>query len=345
MLGVGLLSVACGQAQDLGSTESNAYPVTPGVLCTGQTDITDFKVDDRYVYCLSYGCVLAVDKRASTAFPDVERTTHCTGGTAVGVAGDGSRVYVTGVAGPSPYDRGYIYTSPISETQTSLVPMFASTTDDDGLAAFHYAADIVVDESRVYWTTERGVYAGPKIAPADAADFELLADVEVLDPNVPPIRIGLVQDAKNLYWARNTDVMMVPKTGGEAVPLAVGPSQITSLSIRSGWVYFAAGTVRRVSLSTREIQGFSVGPGWFNGVAADEHYVYASGSYANANASCSREQVTGYVVRVPLGGGEAEVVAEDQPCPSQVAVDESAVYWRTENPGERAEVHRIPKSP
>ena len=331
--------LGCEVEQDLGSTGTSWGPVTPGVLCSGVTDLTSFKVDDRFVYCLSSECVAVVDKRVSTDMPDVERTFYCTNQMRpVGAAGDGHRVYVSGW-NMFPEERGFIFSAVVGTDGTDLAPMYASGSEGDPMF-FSETRDILVDGKRVYWATERGIFSAPKSQPASAGDFTLLADSDTIDRDVPPRRFGFAQDGDNLYWSEEGDLMMVSKNGGASVRLVSSPERINSIVAAGGYVYFTGCGVGRISRSTHEVEYIELGVGCFDGIAVDERHIYATSRTDMGN---SDELMLGEIVRVGVHGGVPEVFAADEFCPTQLVVDDLAVYWRSLTADGDPVVRRAPK--
>lgn len=125
-----------------------------------------------------------------------------------------------------------------------------------------------------------------------------------------------------------------PLVGNLAVPEGIG--------VRDGVLYFAAlgafapgqstptvsGGVYRMNLSGSTPEELVSSASEPFAIALDDRYIYfteRSQNSAGDPAQC--DTPTGRLLALPLGGGQAEVVAQGLVCPSTIVVTDTAVFW------------------
>jgi hypothetical protein len=208
--------------------------------------------------------------------------------------------------------------------------------------------DLVVDATHVYWanlgdgTIVRAPLDGgaTTIVVADAGQAWSLAvsattlswtdnmtgDVRALSlaGGSPPITIATTQgawsiamDATRIYWTTlfGGSVFAAPIGGGAKTPLITGFTAPADLVLAGDRLLFGTGNdagVYAVPLAGGEQIALASAGGF--GVAADDHHVYF-GEY------------DGRLARVPLGGGEPEVLGIGPATPTDIALTSTTVYW------------------
>jgi hypothetical protein len=163
------------------------------------------------------------------------------------------------------------------------------------LATAQPVSDLTVDAYRVYWTTYYG------LRPAGNNDVSTVAAV-ALDGGAPTILAAaqrvpssLAVDAANCYWLTLID----PATDtGTAV-------------MRAGLDGGAPATV-------------ATGSGGSPSIGGSRNKAIAVGA-----TSVYWSDLSGAILRAPLGGGPAIALAQGQDIPGAVAIDADHVYWAT----------------
>jgi hypothetical protein len=208
--------------------------------------------------------------------------------------------------------------------------------------------DIAVDATRVYWANlgDGTIVSAPQgggavtVVVADAGQAWSLAvspttlswtdnmtgavRALALAGNGPPILLGTTQgawsiamDSTRVYWSTlfAGAVFSAPVGGGPTTPLVSEFTAPADLAIVGDRLFF--GTANDTGVHTVPLGG---GPmtalttkGGF-GIAADDHHVYF-GEY------------DGRLARVPLGGGEPEVLGLGPATPTDIALTSTTVYW------------------
>lgn len=128
---------------------------------------------------------------------------------------------------------------------------------------------------------------------------------------------GVALGSTHVYWTTlfYQQLLRAPIAGGAAETLAEGISSPQDLALSGDRVFF--GTASDAGVYTVAVTGGATTKltesGGF-GVAADDTHVYF-GEY------------DGRLARVPLGGGEVEILGLGQTTPSDVALTSKSVYW------------------
>ena len=130
--------------------------------------------------------------------------------------------------------------------------------------------------------------------------------------------------------------------GSGARPLVGNLAVPEGISVRDGVLYFAAlgafapgqntptvsGGVYRMNLSGSTPEELVSSASEPFAIALDDRYIYfteRSQNSAGDPAQC--DTPTGRLLALPLGGGQAEVVAQGLVCPSTIVVTDTAVFW------------------
>ncbi|MEO5729722.1 MAG: hypothetical protein ABI134_17760 [Byssovorax sp.] len=131
-------------------------------------------------------------------------------------------------------------------------------------------------------------------------------------------------------------VMRVAKAGGEAERIAGDTGNLLALAVDDTSVYWTRSGGADVRCAPRAggpaavlIEGLK-SPG---GVAVDASFVYVA-----------ETAWQGRIVKVPKTGGQIMVIATEQHHPTEVLVDDSAVYWINEVNFGEGEVMKAPKA-
>jgi hypothetical protein len=213
--------------------------------------------------------------------------------------------------------------------------------------------DLVVDATHVYWanlgdgTIVRAPLEGGAvtIVVADAGQAWSLAisattlswtdnmtgDVRVMSlAGGPPITLATTQgawsiamDATRVYWTTlfEGSVFAAPIGGGAKTPLVTGFTAPADLVLAGDRLLF--GTSNDAGVYAVPLAGgekIALAPEGGFGIAADEHHVYF-GEY------------DGRLARVPLTGGEREVIGFAPGTPSDIALTSTTVYWTAATDG------------
>jgi hypothetical protein len=187
---------------------------------------------------------------------------------------------------------------------------------------------IAVDGTSVYWAT---MYSGGDLDPPPVALVKVplgggapttLASEAFSGANYTPFQCGVAVDATRVYWTTNQSILTVPRDGGAVTTLVsldgfMAPNAIAIDATSLYWTSNAAALpapnlVMKVSLNggTPTTLGSTQGS-W--GIAVDSTSVY----WTEATA----------VMRVPLDGGPASVLAATYNGANGLAVDGTSVYW------------------
>lgn len=171
------------------------------------------------------------------------------------------------------------------------------------------AYELALDEARVYWFDHDATDTGSALH--DGSDRIIWSDTAN--------GISLQVDAERLFWIYLQDVYSCPKTDCSA-PIAMGLSLGTDaffrtlLAVDDTHLYMADqfgmyrvdknGGVKETILDEAA-----------TGLALDDGFIYFS------------VPSKGAVARMPKAGGAVEVIASDQGEPTDVRVDDTAVFW------------------
>jgi len=215
----------------------------------------------------------------------------------------------------------------------------ANTDGTDAVALFAPSATgglgIVADATNVYWvaTYAGEVYALSRGAPADAGAPTVLASSGTY-------AWGAAQDDTHLYWADQGGypvmnstipgvIMSVPKDGLAPAQTIVGgqvdPKFVAVDATGIYWTDQAAGTALRLTPGSTQPQVVFTGQQPF-GLALDATYLYVD--------TVGTDNADGTVVRVAKdGSGTPVVLASGLSWPSELSVDDVAVYWANQEGG------------
>ena len=250
--------------------------------------------------------------------------------------------------------QGYAYRLAATEThvywtRTDGSVLRASSGDAPEILASGQSSpgDLVVDASRVYWANlgdgtivSAPLAGGPAtiVVPSAGQAWSLaispttLSWIDNMTGEVwaqslaggPPLLLATTQgawsiaiDATRVYWSTlfAGDVLSVPVGGGPTTPLVTGFTAPADLALSGDRLFFGTGNdagVHAVPIAGGERVALASKGGF--GIAADDLHVYF-GEY------------DGRVVRVPLGGGQPEVLGIGPALPTDIALTSTTVYW------------------
>jgi hypothetical protein len=201
-----------------------------------------------------------------------------------------------------------------------------------------------VDAAHLYWASDG---ASLHRVPLGGGETEILA---------PVIEVGgLALDDSDVFFTDDTYVRSIPKTGGAVTDLVTVTNALVGVVVDDDSVFFFRGTtngsLHRVAKSGAEPKVL-IGSTEIDDIAIDELRVYitlrAEGPYGIDKTGTNGALLTrhpgarsiavdatdvyfttddGSVLRVPKAGGEARLVAEGQGVVTDVAVDDTSVYW------------------
>jgi hypothetical protein len=188
---------------------------------------------------------------------------------------------------------------------------------------------IVADATNVYWaaTYAGEIYSESRDGLADGGGPTVLASSGAY-------AWGIAQDATHIYWTEEGGypvmmpsipgtIMMVAKDGSSASQLVAGgqvdPKFLAVDATGVYWTDLGAGTALRLTPGSTQPQILFHGAQPF-GLALDATDLYVS--------TIGTDNSDGTVVRLPKdGSGVAVVMASGLSWPSELAVDDVAVYW------------------
>jgi hypothetical protein len=259
-----------------------------------------------------------------------------------GLAVDGTTLYVAGQGDPPPAHP--LVAIPMAGGQPNSIAVGSNWTvaiDDtrvywgDGISILSCAKQncagstivlaqsgrshgIGVDATSVYWATTSGgtVMKVDKNGGASS----------VLASGTYPYQLAV--DESNVYWTDydystgNGTVMSVPIAGGSPVQLAITKDGDTmGIAVDKKNVYFTTGDGKMMQVPKNGGTALTLSTALGNepwGIATDGQNVYAVSEPLHG---------PGAIVRVPVGGGAAKVLASGQVAPVGIAVDAAYVYW------------------
>jgi hypothetical protein len=208
--------------------------------------------------------------------------------------------------------------------------------------------DIVVDAARVYWANlgDGTIVSAPQgggpitlVVPDAGQAWSLAVSATTLSwtdtmtgevralalaGNGPPILLATTQgawsiamDATTVYWSTlfAGAVLSAPIGGGPTTVLVSEFTAPADLALVGDRLFFGTGNdagVHAVAITGGPMTALAAKGGF--GVAADDHHVYF-GEY------------DGRLARVPLGGGDPEVLGIGPSTPTDIALNSTTVYW------------------
>lgn len=182
---------------------------------------------------------------------------------------------------------------------------------------------VAVDATHVYWSDYGDFSHAGNVAraPKGGGQKQILAT---------PVdgAVGVAVDATSVYftdWNSQGAVSRVPLGGGVMSQIASAEPWPRSVFVDGGTVYWtgqgstgqANGVVRSKASSGGPESPLSIAVGQFlpEGIAAFQGQVYWTTYYGNT------------VMRAPVNGGPATMIASGMTSPSTITVDASGVYW------------------
>jgi hypothetical protein len=185
------------------------------------------------------------------------------------------------------------------------------------------SGEVATDGTAVYWFDGAGDLL--KAAPGNTGPQQKLA--------TDPAAYWLNPGATEIFWVSgNLAVKGVPLLGGDVVEFAKSPGGPVALVAAADRIFYDQGdaggfTVMEQKLPARVARlVFHDNRAGEIGLAMDAENLYAT--------HCSKDGV----LRVPLAGGNAVVLAHETYCPLDIAVDEQFAYFVDYPPGFDASV-------
>lgn len=204
-------------------------------------------------------------------------------------------------------DWGRVYSAPAKGGAPILLAETAGATP----------AKAVVDETHIYWSE----YSNIKRVPIGGGNAETIIDSGVWYHE-------LVIDKTRVYWTpsdlKELVIMSADKSGAGQGPLCITSLRASQLTHNESWIYWRSdldpnGTTSRIErisalggTSSVVLSGISAGD-----FAVHQGFVYWT------------EFKQGRVLRAPVSGGSPEVLAAGLAEPTEIAVDDSGIYWLT----------------
>ncbi len=176
-------------------------------------------------------------------------------------------------------------------------------------------ARLAVFDGNVYWTNAGDGTIG--VAPVNGAE----APTMIASDQMRPGRISV--DETGVYWTDEDagTVMHVGLDGSALATIADGQGLPSGIALGDGVVVWAAAgatgaAIHRAALDGSEAMILATDPGWApQDVAVRDGFVY----WADAGSRA--------VMRIPVSGGEPELIAEHLVTPRGIAVDDARVAW------------------
>jgi hypothetical protein len=204
-------------------------------------------------------------------------------------------------------DWGRVYTAPAKGGAPILLVETAGALPTNA----------VVDETHVYWNE----YPHIKRVLIGGGNAETIIEGDVWIHE-------LVVDKTRLYWTpldvKESVIMSADKSGANQGPLCITSLRASQLTLDESWIYWLSyldpnattSRIERISAlgGTSSVVLSEISPGYF---AVHQGFVYWT------------ELKKGRVLRAPVSGGSPEVLADGLAEPSEIAVDESGIYWLT----------------
>jgi hypothetical protein len=213
---------------------------------------------------------------------------------------------------------------------------------------------IAVDATNVYWVN--AATSGQVMSIPIAGGMPTV----LADQQRRPAKVAVADGM--LYWTNNDGgtVMTMPATGGTPVPLAEQQPEPVAIAVDASRVYwssFGEDAIRALPLGGGTIEtladeqepiALSVLDNvvyWANTEIDGDHgtvFVLPRGASVPVPLGTSpqpyaavsdgvhiywTDELSGTVMRAPVGGGPTTVVARDQATPTEIVIDRSAIYW------------------
>lgn len=193
------------------------------------------------------------------------------------------------------------------------------------IAANQDVADIMIDETSVYWATRAGSLDG-SMAGATLMKASLTGGVQITLASGVARQIAL--DATSLYWIDLFDlgVKKVPKEGGSVTTLTQDAQTWVCIAVRGENVFLGDGE------ESGGIYRMPVTGGPYTRLGGDVGIIYTPFVVDDDNVYWTTMTSKGglgtrAVVKMPVTGGPATILAEDEAV--YIAVDATSVYWTT----------------
>lgn len=212
---------------------------------------------------------------------------------------------------------------------------------------------IAVDATNVYWIRTSASAGMVMSAPIAGGTPRVLAANQR-----DPMRITV--DGESLYWTRQSagSVVRMPKHGGTVMEIATQQGSVTAIAVGGRAVYWAAfgdealrwlpedGEIATIATNAHAVSLSVVGTTvyWADVLLHDDGAAIYRLDEGRARIELARSPSpsaavadqrhvywsdfdAGAILRVPIEGGEATVIATGQVGPAEIAIDANSVYW------------------
>jgi hypothetical protein len=155
-----------------------------------------------------------------------------------------------------------------------------------------------------------------------------------------------VADAEAIYWfsqeRRAIEQLRPPRRQAERV---AGGANVGSLALDATHIYYLeAGVLKRVRKAGGAPEVLLVGRDRLAGVAVDGAHAYVTAAGSGDGAGVGRGMAAdGSILRVPVSGGPAEVVAAGLALLGGIAVDAGSLYFSVTGDGHGQAIVKLPK--
>jgi sugar lactone lactonase YvrE len=185
------------------------------------------------------------------------------------------------------------------------------------------AYELTASGGYLYWT---GSTPGQSYGHVSRIRLDGSGEVQPVVPEYERTPGGLAVAGGEVYWvtapyidAEAGEVRRAAAAGGEPVSLASEQKEPADIAVAGGRLFwtnsaFTGGAVMSLALPDGAATPLAPAMG-AQGLAADDTTLYVAVHGENL------------LLAVPLDGGEARVLATDQPGIDDIAVDDTAIYW------------------